>query len=176
MVTYIGKRVAAGAVVFRAGENRVLQALPTRLDRRNHSPTGFEWGYNGSGPAQLALALLADATGDDACGTTAGSPAATGRSAGRGATASGCANRPAARNTSSDCCARRRTAIPCGTAAAGTTTNWCAPNRVGGSATEPAGLSGGPAIRKSTKPFLAWYSNWILQCCAARETRGMCDS
>lgn len=30
----------------------------------NHSPTGFEWGYAGSGPAQLALALLLDATGD----------------------------------------------------------------------------------------------------------------
>ena len=26
----------------------------------NHSPTGFEWGYSGSGPAQLALALLLD--------------------------------------------------------------------------------------------------------------------
>ena len=25
---------------------------------RNHSPTGPEWGYNGSGPAQLALAIL----------------------------------------------------------------------------------------------------------------------
>jgi len=25
---------------------------------RNHSPTGFNWGYGGSGPAQLALALL----------------------------------------------------------------------------------------------------------------------
>ena len=23
-------------------------------------PTGFEWGYGGSGPAQLALAILAD--------------------------------------------------------------------------------------------------------------------
>ena len=31
--------------------------LPLRLDLRNHSPTGFEWGYQGSGPAQLALAL-----------------------------------------------------------------------------------------------------------------------
>ena len=30
-----------------------------------HSPTGFEWGYVGSGPAQLSLALLADALGDD---------------------------------------------------------------------------------------------------------------
>jgi hypothetical protein len=26
----------------------------------NHSPTGFEWGYGGSGPAQLALALAAN--------------------------------------------------------------------------------------------------------------------
>ena len=32
---------------------------------RNHSPTGFGWGYAGSGPAQLALALAADALGDD---------------------------------------------------------------------------------------------------------------
>jgi len=24
----------------------------------NHSPTGFNWGYGGSGPAQLALGLL----------------------------------------------------------------------------------------------------------------------
>lgn len=26
----------------------------------NHSPDGFEWDYAGSGPAQLALAILAD--------------------------------------------------------------------------------------------------------------------
>ncbi len=26
----------------------------------NHSPDGFQWGYAGSGPAQLALALLLD--------------------------------------------------------------------------------------------------------------------
>lgn len=25
---------------------------------RNHSPSGFAWGYGGSGPAQLALAIL----------------------------------------------------------------------------------------------------------------------
>lgn len=28
---------------------------------RNHSPDGFEWGYGGSGPAQLTLAILLDA-------------------------------------------------------------------------------------------------------------------
>lgn len=37
--------------------------LNPRLDLWNHSPTGFEWGYCGSGPAQLALALLADHLG-----------------------------------------------------------------------------------------------------------------
>lgn len=30
----------------------------------NHSPEGFSWGYGGSGPAQLALALLLDVTDD----------------------------------------------------------------------------------------------------------------
>lgn len=39
--------------------------LNPRLDLWNHSPTGFEWGYGGSGPAQLALALLADHLSDD---------------------------------------------------------------------------------------------------------------
>jgi hypothetical protein len=39
--------------------------LDPRFDLRYHSPDGFAWGYCGSGPAQLALALLADATGDD---------------------------------------------------------------------------------------------------------------
>ena len=33
-------------------------SLPWRCDVVNHSPTGFEWGYLGSGPAQLALAIL----------------------------------------------------------------------------------------------------------------------
>ncbi len=39
--------------------------LNPRLDLWNHSPTGFEWGYGGSGPAQLALGLLADHLDDD---------------------------------------------------------------------------------------------------------------
>jgi hypothetical protein len=35
------------------------------LKLRNHSPDGFEWGYGGSGPAQLALALILQVTGSD---------------------------------------------------------------------------------------------------------------
>jgi len=41
------------------------QELSLRLDLMNHSPTGFSWGYGGSGPAQLALALCADVLKDD---------------------------------------------------------------------------------------------------------------
>jgi hypothetical protein len=36
--------------------------IPLRLDEGvNHSPTGFGWGYGGSGPAQLAYCLLREA-------------------------------------------------------------------------------------------------------------------
>ncbi len=34
--------------------------LNPRLDLYSHSPTGFGWGYMGSGASQLALAILAD--------------------------------------------------------------------------------------------------------------------
>jgi uncharacterized protein DUF6166 len=43
----------------------IERPLPLRLDLRNHSPTGFSWGYGGSGPSQLALALLAHVCGDE---------------------------------------------------------------------------------------------------------------
>jgi hypothetical protein len=35
------------------------QPLPPRNDLFNHSPDGLSWGYGGSGPSQLALAILA---------------------------------------------------------------------------------------------------------------------
>jgi hypothetical protein len=41
------------------------RVLDPRLDLCFHSPDGFEWGYCGSGPAQLALAILADHLSDD---------------------------------------------------------------------------------------------------------------
>jgi len=41
-----------------------IESDPTPLDPRfdlvKHSPDGFSWGYAGSGPAQSALAILAD--------------------------------------------------------------------------------------------------------------------
>ncbi|WP_419594820.1 DUF6166 domain-containing protein [Thiolapillus sp.] len=41
------------------------EPLNPRLDLANKSPTGFSWGYLGSGPAQLALAILADYLRDE---------------------------------------------------------------------------------------------------------------
>jgi hypothetical protein len=55
MKRYEGRREGY-AVIVTVNDRR----LNPRLDLWNHSPTGFEWGYGGSGPAQLALAILAD--------------------------------------------------------------------------------------------------------------------
>lgn len=46
-------------------DGTTISPLPARLDLAYHSPDGFSWGYGGSGPAQLSLALLADAAGSD---------------------------------------------------------------------------------------------------------------
>lgn len=61
---YTGARHPRGNVVM-VHVLRSLKPLPPRNDLRNHSPTGFEWGYGGSGPAQLALAILAHHLEDD---------------------------------------------------------------------------------------------------------------
>jgi len=47
------------------GESTVRRTIDPRNDVINHSPNGFEWGYGGSGPAQLALALSCDALDGD---------------------------------------------------------------------------------------------------------------
>lgn len=56
------KTGGAEVMVVEEGKKRV--PLPPRNDVANHSPDGFQWGYGGSGPAQLALALCIHATGD----------------------------------------------------------------------------------------------------------------
>ena len=64
MKVYLGRRVAGGVVVevLEGNERRALGAGAGQA-LRNHSPDGFEWGYGGAGPAQLALAILLDFTG-----------------------------------------------------------------------------------------------------------------
>ena len=66
--TYIGtphRESLSGQSLVTVCDGQKSEPLPLRLDLVNHSPAGFSWGYGGSGPAQLALALLADALGDD---------------------------------------------------------------------------------------------------------------
>lgn len=60
MKHYEGKRSSGQCYVTVNG-----RALDPRFDLRFHSPDGFEWGYGGSGPAQLALALLSDHLTDE---------------------------------------------------------------------------------------------------------------
>lgn len=45
-------------VIMNVNDGEHWANLPKYLDEVNHSPDGFEWGYNGSGPAQLAYAIL----------------------------------------------------------------------------------------------------------------------
>jgi hypothetical protein len=60
MKVYEGGRSLDGAVVTVDG-----RPLNPRFDLKRFSATGFEWTYEGDGPRQLALALLADHLGDD---------------------------------------------------------------------------------------------------------------
>lgn len=65
--SYLGaKRGAYYSVVIAAFYEDLggteMTGLPPRNDLRDHSPDGFAWGYGGSGPAQLALAICAHAT------------------------------------------------------------------------------------------------------------------
>lgn len=68
MKLYIGVRVIDGVKVFLTDSNDEElkeKELNPRFDLANHSPTGFEWGYEGSGPSQLALAIVSDVLQDD---------------------------------------------------------------------------------------------------------------
>lgn len=61
---YHGRRAArqggAGHVSVQRRPSAPGFSLNPRNDVFNHSPDGFQWGYGGSGPSQLALALTID--------------------------------------------------------------------------------------------------------------------
>ena len=63
--SYIGFRTTSGAHVVVQTPQGTANLQP-RLDLVRHSPVGFDWGRSGPGQAQLALALLAHVSGDDA--------------------------------------------------------------------------------------------------------------
>ena len=66
-MTFRGVRSDRGAVVLCDGKPLALPKLRTThwLRDARHSPTGFEWGYGGSGPAELARAILMRVYPDD---------------------------------------------------------------------------------------------------------------
>ncbi len=69
MKTYKGRRIEDGSYssdvsITIDGVDFEKSMLEESLKLRYHSPTGFNWGYSGSGPHQLALALLLHVTND----------------------------------------------------------------------------------------------------------------
>ncbi|AEN07616.1 DUF6166 domain-containing protein [Halorubrum lacusprofundi] len=63
-VVYVGYRQSGQAIVEKRPGNERLTTVRS-FTLVNHSPSGFEWGYGGSGPAQLACALLLDYTDNE---------------------------------------------------------------------------------------------------------------
>lgn len=51
-------------VIVEHEDGNPVGELPGCQDIINHSPSGLSWGYNGSGPAQCALAILYHVTRD----------------------------------------------------------------------------------------------------------------
>lgn len=66
MKTYLGKVVRKFdcEVFVKEGFFQKKKPLDIRLDLLNWSPSGFNWGFSGSGPTQLAFAILLDLMGD----------------------------------------------------------------------------------------------------------------
>jgi len=62
---FVGLRPNHGPCVVYEAREHTSCPLDPRFDVRSHSPCGFEWGYCGSGPAQLALAIMCAVTGDE---------------------------------------------------------------------------------------------------------------
>lgn len=54
-LTFCGERRNHVPYITLNGE--LLDLIPS-LKFRRHSPTGFDWGYRGSGPSQLAFAIM----------------------------------------------------------------------------------------------------------------------
>lgn len=59
---YFGDRTSHAVYIIGDTHDRALNPCN---HIRNHSPDGFHWGYEGSGPAQLALAILVSEYGPD---------------------------------------------------------------------------------------------------------------
>lgn len=63
-VSFTGQRSAPGQDCrVEIVVNGQARELPRHEEVHNHSPSGFSWGFSGSGPAQLALAMCCELVG-----------------------------------------------------------------------------------------------------------------
>lgn len=61
-----GIRRGDGCHLYKSNDEYQIEISPDRSQQvYNHSPDGFEWGYSGSGPSQLALAIMLEVTSDE---------------------------------------------------------------------------------------------------------------
>jgi hypothetical protein len=63
-VVYKGTKKTGEAEVFRIENGNPFKLSPEASRKIYDHSSDFEWSYTGSGPAQLALALLLDVTGE----------------------------------------------------------------------------------------------------------------
>ena len=67
MKAFVGIRDSDGTCHLYLKDSENLTKIPPDRSQAvyNHSPDGYEWGYGGSGPSQLALAIMLEVTNDD---------------------------------------------------------------------------------------------------------------
>ena len=67
MKTFVGQRTSETGVRITVVEEDKESTLDPKRSQAvyNHSPDGFQYGYRGSGPSQLALAILLEITNND---------------------------------------------------------------------------------------------------------------
>ena len=65
MKIFRGRKSVVSSIVELTDEGYTTQlSLEKSLQVVDHAPDGFQWGYNGSGPAQLSAAILYEVTGN----------------------------------------------------------------------------------------------------------------
>jgi len=64
MKIYKGNRIRTSRSLYPHGVRVTVNGKPLE-HRVYHSPTGFEWGYGGSGPSDLARSILWDYLGKE---------------------------------------------------------------------------------------------------------------
>lgn len=89
IIRYEGERLHAGPQVWRFDADGIRTALPRHVRLHNTFEEGYDWGFQGQRPLELAVNLLVDVLGDDAkcarCGGRRrwrGSPCSTCRASG----------------------------------------------------------------------------------------------